>query len=87
MTTDIKPDLTTDAISRYVRSHQLPGRTFSGRRLRRLASAVLCGTEITNTALALRGLSFYMPAADKADIGESDTVRCVVAGEGAVEHE
>jgi len=59
-----QPDLTTDAVARYVRQHQLPDGHFQGVGCGG-SRPPLCGTEITNTALALRGLQFYAPNTDE----------------------
>ena len=60
-----RADLITDAVARYVRQHQLPDGHFQGVGCGG-SRPPLCGTEITNTALALRGLQFYAPNADRA---------------------
>jgi ankyrin repeat protein len=58
-----QPDLTTDAIARYIRLRQFPDGHWDvgcgGSR------NPLCGDEITNTANSLRALQLYAPSADK----------------------
>ena len=67
---EYKADLITDAIARYVQQHQLPDGHFQGVGCGG-SRPPLCGTEITNTALALRALQFYAPNTDKAAASKS----------------
>jgi hypothetical protein len=67
---EYKADVNTDAIARYIRQHQLPDGHFQGVGCGG-SRAPLCGTEITNTALALRALQFYAPNTDKSAAAKS----------------
>jgi ankyrin repeat protein len=67
---EYKADLNTDAIARYVKQHQLPDGHFQGVGCGG-SRPPLCGTEITNTALALRALQFYAPNTDKVSAARS----------------
>jgi ankyrin repeat protein len=62
-------DLTTDAIARYIKGHQLSdghwGVGCGGSR------NPLCGDEVTNTANSLRALQFYAPAPLRTDFDRS----------------